>query len=263
MSESKSPDQPSGPVNPAPNQGGTNPPSGWPPPAPLSFLPPAAPPSYLPPSGLVPPITPTSFPPLSPPPIGPAPTAARPRSSRRGLVAVIAAAVAVAVTATVLVLPIFGGKSSPAAPAPSGLVTAVPEPQPTTAVVLTTGGDVGKTIDFTTSTGAGQITITQITWAQAGRMAPPAGSQYLIADVHLNCTQGAVQLSTLSLVAGADPASSSRFGPDLKNQLSGVELKAGKHVSGQIGFVLPAGQTQLTLQDARLASIATARIPGP
>jgi hypothetical protein len=153
------------------------------------------------------------------------------------------------------------------APQPSATalvtVTPQPQPQPTEQVALNTGGSLGTPLNFHTPSGAGRLNVKSATWTQGGQLAPPSGSQYLVVDVEVDCSKGRLSLSTLNFIAGTEAANGSAFGAKLSNQLSGVELATGERINGQIGFVLPAGQTTLSLVDQNLDPVAKAVIPAP
>ncbi len=238
------------------------------------------PPQQQPPQGWAPP--PASWPPpgqqgwAPPGQYGyPAPQQSRPsqqqsappRRRHRWPVALGAALIVVAVGAGALFVPSMLNRPA-TAPANAStampLVTVTPSPQPTAATVLTTGGDLGSPATFTSSTGTGSLTITGATWTQAGRMAPPDGTAYLILDVTVACTSGSLDVSSISLRTTADPAGQSAFGADLPSQFPGVRLSEGRKQSGQVGFVLAAGQVSVALLDAvTLQPVATRVVPGP
>jgi hypothetical protein len=144
------------------------------------------------------------------------------------------------------------------------LVTVAPSPQPAGQTVLVTGGDLGTPVTFTTGTATGTLTVTRATWTHAGRMAPPQGELYLILEVTLACSTGEADVSSLSLRTTPEPAAQSGFGAELSGQFPGVRLAAGEKQSGQIGFVLPAGQVSVALLDpATLQPVASRVVPGP
>lgn len=200
-------------------------------------------------------------------PVATQPAPARPSRRRRwpAVVAVVAIA-ALAVAAVFLVpaaltQPAIGPiGSSTAGP----VVTVMPSPQPGEKTVLTKGADLGAAASFTTATGTGTLTIEEADWTKAGRMAPPTGKLYLVLQVTIACTSGTVDASSLSLRTTGDPADQSAFGPELGDQFPGVRLKSGGTQSGQVGFVLPAGEVTIALLDpSTLLPVATRTVPGP
>lgn len=218
----------------------------------------------------------TSFPqPNHAPPPFPAPPApirppgqSDPGRRRRLLLAATATFTVVLVAVVAVGLPLLTTTPSATptqAPQPSAtaLVTATPQAQPTEQVALDTGGSLGASLNFHTSSGAGRLSVKKATWTQGGQLAPPSGSQYLVVDVEVDCSKGRLSLSTLNFIAGTEAASGSAFGANLSNQLSGVELTTGERISGQIGFILPAGQTTLSLVDQNLHPVAKALVPAP
>lgn len=189
------------------------------------------------------------------------------RRRRRWPAAVAAALLVGAVGVGAVVAPSLLNRTAPAPVSTSTalpLVTATHSPQPTGQVVLTSGGDLGAPATFASSTGTGTLTVTRATWTQAGRMAPPAGEQYLVLEITVACSSGSLDVSSLSLRTTAASADQSAFGAELGDQFPGVRLSAGQQQSGQIGFVLPSGQTTLALLDpATLQPVANRVVPGP
>jgi hypothetical protein len=144
------------------------------------------------------------------------------------------------------------------------LVTVAPASQPAEQTVLTSGGDLGVAASFSAGTGTGTLTITRATWTHAGRMAPPVGKLYLIVEATIACADGTFDVSSLSLRTTSDPADQSAFGADLPDQFPGVRLAAGQQQSGQVGFVLAAGQVTVALLDqTTLQPVAERVVPGP
>ena len=240
-----------------------------PPPSAAGQWPPAD--AYPPPPRLI-----TSFPqPNHAPPPFPAPPApirppgqADPGRRRRRLLVATAGLTVVLVAVAAVGLPLL--TSTPAAtptpgpqPSATALVTVAPQPQPTEQVALDTGGSLGAPLNFHTSSGAGRLNVKSATWTQGGQLAPPTGSRYLVVDVEVDCLKGRLSLSTLNFVVGTEAANGSAFGANLSNQLSGVELATGERITGKVGFVLPAGQTTLSLVDQNLDPVAKAVIPAP
>jgi hypothetical protein len=208
--------------------------------------------------------------PSNPPgqPLQPRATPPSPRPRRRRWPVAVGAALLVAIVATgAVVAPSLLNRPVPA-PVPGSttqpLVTVAPSQQPAEQKVLTTGGDLGAATSFASGTGTGELTITSATWTRAGRMAPPDGRLYLILEVTLTCSTGEVDVSSLSLRTATDPAAQSAFGAELGDQFPGVRLTAGQQQSGQIGFVLAAGQVSVELLDAAtLQPVASRMVPGP
>jgi hypothetical protein len=211
---------------------------------------------------------PAAFPPLNPTTAMPSPSD-EPHPSRRGRVVLagIAAVAVIGLAAGAIVLPTLTAKPTQpgATPQPTSttISTATPAPQPADQVVLTSGGDIGATLDFRTTTGAGRLTVTKATWSSAGELAPPAGSRYLIAEIRVTCTQGTITVSPLDVVAGPQPDHGAAFGPTLNNPLAGSSLRAGQDVTGEVGFVLAPALTRVALRDSRLKPVATVEVPAP
>lgn len=154
---------------------------------------------------------------------------------------------------------------APAQSAPSqpGVVTVTPSPQPTTSTVLTRGGGLGRPVSFRTGTGTGSITVNKATWSQTGLMAPPPGQQYLVITVMITCQSGTVDINSLSLVAGTDPATGTAFGPDVTDPLPGMSLASGQQATGEVGFAVPAETTVISILTANRHTAATIEVPGP
>jgi hypothetical protein len=182
----------------------------------------------------------------------------------------VAVLVAMVATGALVVPSLLGRPAATPSVQPSASTTALPvvtvspATQPPAQTVLSTGGELATPATFTSSTGAGTLTITRATWTHAGRMAPPVGKAYLIVEVSVECTGGELDVSSLSLRTTSDPGGQSAFGADLSDQFPGVRLSAGKKQSGQVGFVLAEGQVTVALLDpATLEPVATRVVPGP
>lgn len=225
-----------------------------------------------PPPQWVPPPEPSSS--WSAPVVSVPPQSAPPPRRRRAGVIVVAALIVVgmAVAAIWITPGLITPAAIPTAPNPTAapatttepsVVTVTPVPQPTTKTVLTEGGDVGRPTSFRTAGGTGDITVTKATWSQAGLMAPPPGQHYLVVEMMITCKSGTVAVSSLSLVAGADPAVGTAFGPTVKDPLPGVTLTPGQATTGQVGFVIPADTTAITLLAPNRHAAATIEVPGP
>lgn len=214
-------------------------------------------------------------PPAEPPASWPAPVVSVPpqsappsRRRRTGVIIVASLVVAGLAVAAIWITPGLITPATVPTPAPitttqPKVATVTPAPQPTAKTVLTRGGGVGSPASFRTAAGTGDITITKATWAQAGLMAPPPGQQYLVVEVLITCDSGTVAVNSLSLVAGTDPAAGTAFGPTMKDPLPGVTLTPGQEIAGQVGFVIPAETTAITLLAANRHATATIEVPGP
>jgi hypothetical protein len=230
-------------------------------------------PVSAPPVGSAPPLwvapsEPASFVPA--PPTGRGPQ--RKRSTRVRLIAGgLAAALVLTAVASVLPLLSRGVAPSPTAGAqatasgePSRLVTVSPTPQPADGVDVT-GPDIARGAAFSTADGSGEVTITRATWTSAGELAPPEGERYLVLDVTVTREAGSVPIGAMAFRAesadglGVAPG----FGPKLDRPLGGGTLIDANPVSGQVGFVLPPGETRIELLDAGLLPVATLQVPGP
>lgn len=189
---------------------------------------------------------------------------------RRPRTPVVVAAVLIVVMAigAISVIPrlLSGANAAPGQPATSGLipvVTYTPAPQPTAQSVLSSGADLGKPVDFRTRSGSGRITLSRATWTSAGRMAPPAGKQYLVVAVQIECTSGTVAVSPLDLLAGSEPSTGTGFGPTLTDPLPGVTLAAGQQTHGEVGFVIAGKATTLAWVDGNRNVVAHSEVPAP
>lgn len=192
---------------------------------------------------------------------------ARPPHRRLGVVLLAAAVVAGVGTATIWLSPQLLA-ARPASPTPGGtdvsaVVTVTPSSQSATTSVLTSGADLGKAATFRTSTGSGRITITQATWSRAGRMAPPAGQQYVTLLVQIECLTGTLSISPLSLAAGETTLSPPAFGPTVTDPLPGVTLTARHQIRGEVGFIAPPDTTTISVLDQRRLVVAQRKVPAP
>lgn len=208
----------------------------------------------------------TASPSESPEPESPE-ASTHPSRRRLGVLLVAAAVVAAVGTATVWVSPQFLAADS-TTPASGGtgtspVVTVTPSPRPTTESVLTSGADLGKPVDFRMNTGNGRITLLRATWSPAGRMAPPTGQQYVTVLVQIECLSGTINVSPLDLAVGETPPSSPDFGPAVTAPLPGVSLTAHHQVRGEVGFVVPADTTTISVLDQRRLVVAQRKVPAP
>jgi hypothetical protein len=152
----------------------------------------------------------------------------------------------------------------PATTASPDVVTVSPAPASTQATTLTEGGGLGGPVAFQGASGSGTLTVTRATWTDAGEADPPEGRRYLVLDVTVACATGAVPVSTVLLLASVgDTEEFPGFGPSLERPLAGRVLAAGEDVTGQVGYVVPAGTVRLHLLDEQLRRLASVEVPAP
>lgn len=187
---------------------------------------------------------------------------------RRLAVILVAASVVAAVgTATIWISPQFLASDS-TTPASGGtdtspVVTVTPDREAATESVLASGADLGEPVDFRMSTGSGRITLTRATWSSAGRMAPPPGHRYVTVLVQIECLTGTISVSPLDLTAGETVLSAPDFGPAVTNPLPGVTLTAHHQIRGEVGFVVPAEATTISVLDQRRLVVAQRKVLAP
>lgn len=190
------------------------------------------------------------------------------RRPRTPMLMVGAVLIVVIAMAAISVIPRLysAANTAPAQPSTSGLipvVTYTPAPQATARAVISSGADLGKPVSFRTSSGTGRLTLSRATWTSAGRMAPPAGKQYLVVAVQIECHSGTVAVSPLDLVAGSQPSTGTGFGPALTDPLPGVTLAAGQEAHGEIGFVIAQKATTLAWLNGSRNAVAYSEVPAP
>lgn len=198
------------------------------------------------------------------------PSGRGPHRSRRTRTAVVAAVLAGALLLIGILsaLPLLSSPTVVPGPEPSTtptvIVTVSPSPQPSDATTSTSGGDIGRPVDFRTGDGAGIVTVHSAVWTDAGDIVPLPGERYLVLDVSVEGTDGAIGVDALLFLAdGSGGPVLPGFGPALNHPLGGQVLQPGDRVRGQIGYSLPAGPVQLELLDEQLRPVARIEVPGP
>ena len=153
-------------------------------------------------------------------------------------------------------------RPSPSAPEPSG---ASPSPGAlATPVVRTSGGQLGRVINYSTAAGTGTVSVQRATWTSVGAAAPEPGEIYLIVDVEFTGVSGAPAAGESVLLVrdasgvGCMPA----FGPGDEGVPNDV-LAPGETLTGQAGFAVRPGDVTLSVVDERLLDVVTIEIPGP
>lgn len=196
------------------------------------------------------------------------PTGRGPRRSQRPRFRLVAVSLAITLVlvAALGTLPLLApAPVTPQASAtPVPLVTETPSTRPANASTATSGGDLGKPVAFRSALGSGSVTVTSAVWTDAGDMAAPSGQRYLIVDVTVACSQGAVPVDPLMFLAvTSDDKVLPAFGPTLTTPLGGQVVKAGRTARGQVGYVLVPGTVTLDVLDPDLRPVAEIRIPAP
>ena len=233
----------------------------WEPASPYAPLPSVQPPADEPPWELA-----------EPPPQPPDPWTHPPQTQppgqrvRRVLVAVLAVIVVVALAGGLMWwmrppdVPVTPPASTrPATTYPSSEPIVWPEP-----IVLTSGGQLGQTVDYSTAAGSATIRVVRATWTTQGVAPPPAGYVYLIVDVEFAGRSRApvagegVLLMRDSSGRGQSPA----FGTGDQGIPTGV-LSPGETLTGQVGFAVRPGEATLSVLDANLLDVVRVAIPGP
>jgi hypothetical protein len=197
----------------------------------------------------------------------PPPDGARPGRPGVRLVAVLLAA-ALVVVGVLSVLPLVTSAPPQAQPsesrAPAPIVTITPTLAPGTASTATAGGDLGTPITFRTAAGSGTVLVHSAVWTDAGDMAAEPGQRYLVLDLTLRCTKGALPVDALMLLAvGPGSRELPGFGPKLSSPLGGAVLKPGDSAHGEVGYSLVPGEVRVQVLDADLKPVAEIRIPAP
>ncbi len=142
--------------------------------------------------------------------------------------------------------------------------TVTPSARPGSASTATSGGDLGTAVAFATGAGKATVTVRSAVWTDAGEMAPEPGSRYLVLEVAVSCTEGAVGVDALMFrAATAGGRELPGFGPALSNPLGGQVLEAGATARGQVGYALAPGAVTVEVLDSSLRTVAEIRIPAP
>ncbi len=201
--------------------------------------------------------------------VAPPPSGRGPRHGPRARVRLVAALAATALVlaallSTLPLLPVATPIQPQTSVTPAGIDTVTPSASPWTASTAIRGGDLGTPIAFAVGTGKATVTVNSAVWTDTGEMAPQSGNRYLVLDLAVNCTDGAVPVDALMFVATAPggrelPA----FGPELSNPLGGQVVRAGAAARGQVGYALPPGAVTVEVLDTDLKTVAQIRIPAP
>ena len=263
------PDQPPGLGTPSGGQPGFAPPSSGAAPA-SSGPPPPRPPGMRQPHGFQPTAAPHHWPApdarlvVAPPPAGRGPRRT-PRARVRLVAALLATALAlVALLSALPLLPVAAPVQPQPAGTPAAVDTVTPSARPGSASTATSGGDLGTAVAFATGAGKATVTVRSAVWTDAGEMAPEPGSRYLVLEVAVSCTEGAVGVDALMFLATtAGGRELPGFGPALSNPLGGQVLKAGATARGQVGYALAPGAVTVEVLDSSLRTVAEIRIPAP
>ena len=201
--------------------------------------------------------------------VAPPPAGRGPRRTPRARVRLVAAllATALALAALLSALPLLPA-AAPVQPEPAGTPAAVdtvtPSARPGSASTATSGGDLGTPVAFATGAGRATVTVRSAVWTDAGEMEPEPGSRYLVLEVAVSCTDGAIGVNALMFRATtAEGRELPAFGPVLPEPLGGQVLKAGGTARGQVGYALAPGAVTVEVLDDSLRTVAEIRIPAP
>jgi hypothetical protein len=198
------------------------------------FAPPTAP--LAPPSG---PVPPTAY----RPPIGPPPSR----------IPALVTAVAVGVVALVVI-----AASLVAHHADTHIAT----PPDSARVVVPTPTERPNRIEFSTSTGSGELVLVERRWVDGGNPEPENGS-YLKVEIEIDCTAGTIDY---------DPENFQAF--DHNGDLFGLlldeadepvleigTLEAGMQARGGLAFDIPHGDVTLLMSEDNDQSVTALRVP--
>lgn len=130
----------------------------------------------------------------------------------------------------------LGFVASRTADEPETVTTPTPTPAYTPTVPLPTGGQFSNSITFTSSAGAGTLTIDDSRWED----------QTLILTVRIEMTSGRLDFSFLAMdMATGDVSIPDQLPGDLPDQV----IVAGEQVTGTVRFTKARGDTQVILSD--------------
>lgn len=136
-------------------------------------------------------------------------------------------------------------------------------PAPRRTVATPQGGAAEDSIEFTTRTGAGRLTIVDHSWQEArndGTGNDPGSS--LQVKVRIECTSGALDYDPFDFQAF--DAGGSLFdlaAEEVRGQILGVGLlQAGEQTTGLVAFVIPRGEVTLLMSDSA-TSVTALKIP--
>lgn len=149
------------------------------------------------------------------------------------------------------------------ATAPPSVVRTPATPLPTTTAAVT-GGSIGQRIQYRSSGGEAQVTVTRAGWADNGELPPSAGLHYLVLDVRFEALDGVTSTGPF-FTAVREPGGERQLiavGAALSDPLTMRTLSAGQDNTGQVAFEVARGPVTFEVLDELLEPIASVEIPG-
>ena len=196
------------------------------------------------------PAPPLSAPPAPQPPVVPVRSWAGPPRSR---VPTLVTTLSVALVAIVVVVASLVAHHAD---------THVAAPRPAPPVVLPSVTERPDRIEFTTSTGSGELILLRRTWAEDGFPVPAYGT-YLKVEVEIACTAGSLAYDPNNFQAFDHTGR--LFGLSLDNAddppLEIGTLDAGMRVRGSLAFDIPHGDVTLLMSEDNEQSVTALRVP--
>ncbi len=149
------------------------------------------------------------------------------------------------------------------ATAPPSVVRTPATPLPTTTSAVT-GGSIEQQIQYRSSGGEAQVTVTRAGWADNGQLPPSTGLLYLVLDVRFEALDGVTSTGPF-FTAVREPGGERQLiavGAALSDPLTMRTLSAGQDNTGQVAFEVARGPVTFEVLDELLEPIASVEIPG-